>query len=82
VAIMQIQDRWAKERKLRSPHGYIRMEGDAGFPFPTGPGWQNNWRRSRMSLPARTDIRLDPAFRRVVRSTGASCSTSPLDTGV
>jgi hypothetical protein len=32
VAIMQIRARWGKERKLRSLHRYIRMDGDAGVP--------------------------------------------------
>ncbi len=32
AAIMQIRDRWGKERKLCSLHRYIRMAGDAGVP--------------------------------------------------
>ena len=83
VAIMQIRDRWAKERKLRSLQKYIRMDGGGGgSPFPTGPGCRNKWSAEPQCRSCQN--RHPPA-----QSSGGSsdqptrsCSTSPLDTRV
>jgi len=72
VAIMQIRDRWAKERKLRSLQKYIRMDGGGRrFPVPYWSRLQKQMeRRTTMSfLPEPTSA--CPVFRRVVRSTDA-----------